>query len=129
MKRIAAALLLLTVTTTAGAAEIRGAWTADASDKAAGKAYFQFNRKGSNNGRTMELASFSGLSSTQIRAASQVPVTFTLPAEAGTVTLEGTFKDGFGAGQFSFSPNPGFFDTVRSMERLGIKDELDAKDG
>lgn len=114
MKRIAAALLLLTLATAAGAAEIRGAWTADASDKD-GQAYFQFNRKGSNNGRTMQLASFSGLTSAQVRATSQAPVTFTLPAEAGTVTLEGTFKDGFGAGQFSFAPNPAFFDTVRAM--------------
>lgn len=115
MKRIAVTILLLTIAASASAAEIRGAWTAEASDKEDGKAYFQFNRKGSNNGRTMQLASFRGLSTAQVRAAAQVPVSFTLPAEAGTLTLEGTFKQGFGAGQFTFSPNPAFLDTVRAM--------------
>lgn len=126
IKRIAATILLMAIAASASAAEIRGAWTADASAKEDGKAYFQFNRKGSNNGRTMQLASFRGLSTAQVRSASQVPVTFTLPAEAGTVTLEGTFKQGFGAGQFTFSPNPAFLDTVRAM---GVSVESEKRRG
>jgi hypothetical protein len=115
MKRLAVAILLLTVALSAPAAEIRGAWTADASDKDPGKIYFQFNRKHNNNGRTMQLASFTGLSDAQVRSTSQVPVAFSLRGEAGTISLEGTFKDSFGAGQFSFAPNPAFLDTVRAM--------------
>ena len=115
IRRLAIAILLLTVAASASAAEIRGAWTADATEKDPGKIHFQLNRKHNNNGRTFQVTSFTGLSDAQVRSASQVPVTFALRAEAGTISFEGTFKDGFGAGQFTFSPNHGFFDAVRSM--------------
>lgn len=120
MKRLAIALLLLTVAASASAEELRGAWTADASDTDPHKIHFQLNRKHSNNGRTMDLASFSGLSVSQIRSAASVPVNFALRAEAGTVNFEGTFKGGFGAGQFSFTPNPSFLENVRA---LGVSTE------
>ncbi len=38
------------------------------------------------------------------------------------MTLEGTFKQGFGAGLFTFSPNPAFLDTVRAMG-VGVESE------
>jgi len=120
MKRLAVAALLLTLAVSASAQDLRGAWTADASEKDPNKIYFQLNRRHNNNGRTMEIGSFTGLSAAQIRSAAQVPVNFALRAEAGTVNFEGTFKDGFGAGQFSFTSNPAFLDSVRA---LGVSTE------
>ena len=54
IKRFAVAILLLTVAASASAAEIRGAWTADATGKDAGKIYFQLNRKHNNNRLSIE---------------------------------------------------------------------------
>ena len=115
MKRIAIALVFFLLATTVSAGEIRGAWTATTSDEDAGKIYFQLNRKHSNNGRTMRVADFKGLAASQINAAAQTPVTFALSREAGTIQFEGVFKAGLGAGQFSFSPNRAYLDTIRSL--------------
>ena len=115
MLRPLALFLLFCCTLSAQAQETRGAWTADASDIEAGKIHFQLTRRHSNQGQTMPLSSFTGLSQAQVNASQQTPVTFTLQREAGTLSFEGTFKAGFGAGQFVFTPNPAFLDTVRSL--------------
>ena len=115
MKRIAIAVVFFLLAATVSAEEIRGAWTATTSDEDAGKIHFQLNRKHSNNGRTMRIADFTGLSSSQITAATQTPVLFALGREAGTIQFEGVFKGGLGAGQFSFSPNRAFLDSVRAL--------------
>ncbi|HEY3055965.1 MAG TPA: hypothetical protein VGK31_08560 [Thermoanaerobaculia bacterium] len=109
-------------------ADIRGSWTASAEEN--GKLHFNFVRRHSNNGETMTLSQFSGLTESQVRAETQTPVQFTMQREAGTMSLEGTFKDGFGAGQFSFTPNRRYLDEVRSLgvdtsEITEDKDDID----
>ena len=119
-KTIIAAALALLLVASAQAEEIRGAWTADAGDAGTGKVHMQLSRRHSNNGQTMNVSSFTGLSESQILSPTQVPVAFSLRREAGTVQFEGSFKGGFGAGQFSFTPNPAYLDTIRS---LGVSTE------
>ncbi|HSP13459.1 MAG TPA: hypothetical protein VLV78_01760 [Thermoanaerobaculia bacterium] len=114
MKRAAAlAALLLLVTGTMAAAEIRGAWTAEA--QADGSLQMNLTSRNNNHGESMPLNDFTGLSSTAIDAATQTPVTFELRREAGNVAFEGTFKGGFGAGQFTFTPSPDYRATLRSL--------------
>lgn len=50
-----------------------------------------------------------------MRASAQTPVNFELRREAGNVAFEGTFKEGFGAGQFTFASNPAYVATLRSL--------------
>ncbi len=69
----------------------------------------------SNFGETMAKADFAGLTDAAMRAATQTPVTFQLPREAGNIAFEGTFKDGFGAGQFTFTPNQNYIASLRSL--------------
>ena len=119
-RTIVAAALAITLAASAQAQEIRGAWTADAADLGTGRIHMQLNRRHSNNGQTMNISSFTGLSESQILSPTQAPVAFSLRREAGTLQFEGSFKGGFGAGQFSFSPNPAYLDTIRS---LGVSTE------
>ncbi len=118
MKRFVLVVLALFITTTAAAEDIRGSWTASSEDGS--KMYLSISRRHSQNGQTMNVADVKGLTATQIRADASTPVQFTLQREAGTVSFEGSFRDGYGGGQFSFSPNRKYFDTIRS---LGVEPE------
>jgi hypothetical protein len=115
IKRIAVAALLIAVAAAASAEDIRGAWTADATDGVAGSLHMQLNRRHNNFGTTMNLSAFEGLSQAQVNAAAQTPVHFAMRREAGTVDFEGTFKAGLGAGQFAFTANPAYLETVRNL--------------
>ncbi|HEX9163510.1 MAG TPA: hypothetical protein VF980_17520 [Thermoanaerobaculia bacterium] len=116
MKRSAAVLTFAAMLTAASAAAaVRGAWTAEVRDS---NAMMQLNLSthGSNHfGQPMAISDFAGLSEASARAATQTPVNFELRREAGTVAFEGTFKDGFGAGQFTFTPNSGYVATLRNL--------------
>jgi hypothetical protein len=68
-----------------------------------------------NTGTTMPLSTFTGLTAAQTNAAAMTPVQFAIRAEAGTVAFEGTFRNGQGAGQFTFTPNRAYFDSVRAL--------------
>jgi hypothetical protein len=116
MKRlITIASLLLFATAGAAMAEIHGAWTANLHDDDRGRIQFNLTRRNNNHGNSMKLSDFTGLSEAQVRAGVSTPVRFQLAREAGTVTFEGSFKNGDGAGQFSFTANPGYVNTLRSM--------------
>ena len=127
MKRhfsIAAAILFMAGA--AAAENIRGSWTASAEDKGE-KFHLNITRRHSNNGQTMQISDFTGLSAAQIRAAEMTPVRFTLNREAGSAQFEGTFREGYGGGQFTFTPNTKYLDTIRSMGiALGDLDEHDS---
>jgi hypothetical protein len=62
-----------------------------------------------------------GIDKATIHATTVTPVKFELRREAGTISFEGTFKLGDGAGQFYFTPNPNFASAIRG---LGIEDDL-----
>ncbi len=109
----------------AAAADIHGAWTAEVSDGPR----LQMNMTSRNNhssfGHTMTVDEFTGLSDAALHAATQTAATFSLSREAGTVSFEGTFKDGFGAGQFTFRPNPQYLASLRGM---GVNFEESGRD-
>jgi hypothetical protein len=116
-KRIAT--LTLVVSLLAGsalAAGLEGAWTATTSEKKAG--YLQMNmtfRPNSMNGNGMPLSGFTGLTEGQVNAATMTPVNFSMNREAGNLEFEGTFRNGKGAGQFTFTPKPNYLDSMRAL--------------
>lgn len=119
------ALAALLVAGSAIADTVHGSWTAS-SDKP-GKLYVNISRRHSNNGSTYDIGAFSGLTDQQVRTNAATPVTFALQREAGTIAFEGTFKDGYGGGQFTFTPNPAYLSTLRSMG-LDPNDVIDRKE-
>ncbi|HEV8660379.1 MAG TPA: hypothetical protein VGS96_17365 [Thermoanaerobaculia bacterium] len=126
-RRIILAALVYLLAFTARA-DIRGSWTA--SFEESDKMHFNFVRRHSNNGQTMSLTQFSGLTESQVRAETQTPVQFTMQREAGSMALEGTFKGGYGGGQFTFTPNRRYLDDVRALgvdtrEITDDKDDVD----
>jgi hypothetical protein len=66
-------------------------------------------------GTTMPLTAFPALANAQIRTSTATPLHFELRREAGTITFDGTFRNGDGAGQFTFAPNAAYLATVRSL--------------
>jgi hypothetical protein len=70
-------------------------------------------RGGFNNmGSSYSLSDLKGLSREQALAGGQIR--FSLEREAGTVVCDALFKDGRGIGTFTFTPNQGFVDAMRS---------------
>ena len=126
MKRVATlAAALLFLAGAAAAETLRGSWTASSEEN--DKFHLNITRRHSQNGQTMRIADFSGLTAAQIRSAEMVPVRFALNREAGAAEFEGTFRDGYGGGQFTFTPNAKYLDTIRSMGiPLGDIDENDS---
>ena len=103
-------------------AAIHGSWTASTETAKVGQIHFNISRGNwQHYGNTMKLADFRGLSDAQIHSAVQTPVQFQLAREAGTLQFEGVFKNGDGAGQFTFQSNPSFPNAVRA---LGVAFEL-----
>ena len=52
------------------------------------------------------------------------PAQFEMRREAGNIQYEGTFRNGKGAGQFTFTGNRNYIDAIRA---LGVKFDLDHK--
>ncbi|HEY0160349.1 MAG TPA: hypothetical protein VGF28_23890 [Thermoanaerobaculia bacterium] len=119
-KRIVTLTLLVSLAVAANAfAAIEGAWTATPSERDKGELHLNLTyRPHSNHGMSMDLAGFTGLTAAQINATATTPVNFQLRREAGTAVFEGTFRNGKGAGQFTFTGNPGY---LQSMRALGIE--------
>ncbi|MEO8378463.1 MAG: hypothetical protein ABI779_02245 [Acidobacteriota bacterium] len=126
MKRFAPLMLAVSLFATLSAAALDGAWTASLDEKRPERMYLSITRgRMHQNGSTMAVSSFSGLTSAQIRAATMTPVNFEMRREAGVLAFEGTFRNGNGAGQFTFTANRGYIDLVRA---LGIEFTLDRRE-
>lgn len=126
MKTILLAVALSAGLAGAASADIHGSWTATLDDKRDDRIHFNIVHHGWNQyGNTMKVADFAGLTSAQIESATQTAVQFRLVREAGTITFEGTFKRGDGAGQYSFEPNRNYIGSLRSV---GVPFELRRKD-
>jgi hypothetical protein len=123
MKRFAVAAVAIFIAATASAQNIRGAWTASSED--ADRIHVNMSRRHHQNGQTMRVADFQGLTASQIRSAASTPVQFSLNRDAGTVAFEGSFRDGYGGGQFTFTPNQQYLETLRS---LGVQSEESERD-
>ena len=116
MKRFATLTLAVSLFATAAFAATDGAWTASTEDKQPDRFYMNITRGRTHNmGTTFKVSDFTGITRAQMDAATMTPVTFEMRREAGNATFEGTFKNGKGAGQFSFTPNRAYLDTLRSM--------------
>jgi hypothetical protein len=120
MKRIlmlTLAVCLFTATTSYAA--IEAAWTASIDQKRPDRIYFSMTEGDgewhSQSGMTMRLADVTGLTSAQVNAATMTPVRFELRREAGTAVFEGTYRNGKGAGQLSFTGNRGYIDALRAL--------------
>jgi hypothetical protein len=135
MKRTLILSLVLLSITAAALADSHGAWTANLDEKHPERIYFSFSHgRNSHMGNTMSLATFPALSAAQIRSATTVPVHFELRREAGTATFDGTFRNGDGAGQYTFVSNGNYLASVRALgidvrsDRHGRHDADEAED-
>jgi hypothetical protein len=116
MKTILLAVALSAGFAGAASAELHGSWTATLDDQHQDRMHVNIVRNGWNHyGNTMKIADFAGLAPAQISSTTQSQVQFKLAREAGTITFEGTFKRGDGAGQYSFEANPGYSNSLRSV--------------
>ena len=112
IKRIATLALFISIAASAFALD--GTWTANLeSDR--DHLHLNITTDRSNLGTSMSIASFGTLTPSQINAAAATPVTFELRRDAGTIAFEGTFRDGKGAGRFTFTPDRTYFDKVRTL--------------
>ena len=106
MKRALALVFTLALAAAAHAESLRGMWTASTwSVKDIERIQLNMQREHSNWGQDFKIASFEGLSRAQIMSAADVPVKFAMRRDAGTISFDGSFRDGEGAGHFNFTPN------------------------
>jgi hypothetical protein len=116
---IATALFCVALACPLAATDLHGAWTAttDSPDRVhlfmTTGAWQQF-------GHSFDIGTL-GISPSVIQATTSTPVNLKLDRDAGTLTLEGTFKNGDGAGQFTFNPNRTYYEAIRSM---GLTNDL-----
>jgi hypothetical protein len=94
---------------------VEGTWKADTKVQESGKIHLSFERK-TENGRNQHGSNFTYADLQGLTAdnAQNGKVNFRLVREAGTIDCEGSFTNGVGAGTFTFSPNSGFVDAMRS---------------
>lgn len=122
--------LLLTVTASAQTTDIHGTWTAELRN---GEAFVQIRTPPPPDsdhgnspygewsmGQNVPLDQLAGLPVTdpQFTAAN---IKFELRREAGTLAFDGAFRDGRGAGLFTFTPRDAY---VGEMKSLGYADDL-----
>ena len=125
-----AILFLTTVSFAQG--QLEGKWTAKYSEKNPEKIHLRFSHAGTkmylngkkhsyNHGSDFKYERLSGLSKEQVLNGG--PVSFSIGAEAGTVQLNGEFKNRKGSGTFIFTPDPGFSAEADSLGLGTIKIE------
>lgn len=120
MKRIVVVALTFLLAAALHAESLRGMWTASTwsgrdSVRDVERIQVNMNREHSNWGQDFKISAFEGLSRAQITSATDVPVKFALRRDAGTISFDGSFRDGEGAGHFTFTPNESYLGTLRSM--------------
>jgi hypothetical protein len=128
MKRILLIASLILFAATAAFADLHGSWTASTLNDPAkpGRVHMNISQGYSNHyGNTMNIADFTGLTEAQVNGGAAVPVQFQLARDAGTVAFEGSFKNGDGAGQWTFAPSRAY---VASIRALGIDFDSDKTD-
>lgn len=106
---------------------INGEWTAHLSSKDSSRIQVNFTRrseKGGYNqtGKTMKLSDLQGLSG-EISAQARTNVSFRLVREAGTISMDGFFEGGRGAGLWTFTPNASFASTMAARGFANLTEE------
>jgi hypothetical protein len=128
MKRILLIASLILFAATTASADLHGSWTASAGSDPLTRGRMHMNiSQGYNHhfGNTMNIADFTGLTEAQVNNGAAVPVQFQLARDAGTVAFEGSFKNGDGAGQWTFAPSRSY---VASIRALGVDFDGDKTD-
>src|SRR6266545_88423 len=109
--------------------DIHGTWTAELK---AGKVFLQVRSEpppdsrssdwggGWNMGQTFPVDELAGLPANDERLTA-ANIKFDMRREAGTLTFEGSFRDGRGAGLFTFGPRAQY---IAEMKALGFNDDL-----
>ena len=117
MKRIATLTLVVSLlAATSAFATLEGSWTASLDEKNPGRLQMNLtHRQHFNTGETMNVGDFTGLTDAVVHAATQTQVQFQLRREAGTATFDGLFRNGNGAGQFTFTGNRDYVSKLRAM--------------
>jgi hypothetical protein len=115
--------LLIALLPVSARADLRGSWTA--SPREDGSLQWQFSREHNHHGQPMPLDAFTGLTAAQVASAVQTPVAFELRRDAGTLSMEGVFKQREGAGHFTFRPSQRFYESIRA---LGVALDRDGDD-
>lgn len=112
-----AALFSSLIAGSAVAADVHGAWTATLDSDSPDRVHvFMTSGQWHQFGQSFTPSAL-GLSQSILQATTSTPVNLKLDRDAGTVILEGTFKNGDGAGQFTFTPNRSY---ETSLKAIGI---------
>jgi cold shock CspA family protein len=108
----------LLVSITVFADTIRGTWSAELSQKHPDQVQLNLYRasRHSQMGHSIALSQLQGLESFSVNGA-KVPVKFRLVRDAGTIEFDGTFNQGLGHGEFTFTANP---DYISAMKQMGF---------
>lgn len=95
---------------------IIGEWRSSIKEKSPDKIHLSFERRTEKGGKNQNGSSysFSDLQGLSRENAQNGKASFRLVREAGTIECEGTFTNGSGSGTFTFTPNRGFIDAMRS---------------
>jgi len=112
-RALALALYFFLAAFTARAAQQHGAW--HLTDRSDGRMQIALISDHNQNSHPIERTAFTGLTGSQIDAATETPVDFRLIREAGTLHFTGTFMNKEGVGRFSFEPNPSYVTTLRGL--------------
>jgi hypothetical protein len=121
MKSILIAASLLVLLSAPSFADIHGAWTATTSTRGPEKIELFMTSGESRQFGESFTPSVLGVSEATLHAATATPVTMKLDRDAGTIVLEGTFKNGDGAGQFTFTPKRSY---SAAMKAAGVDFDL-----
>jgi hypothetical protein len=109
-------------------ASITGQWIIDNTD-ISGQVQLTLHRSICKSGSSTSSSSYPikglvGLSHTQMDSPEGVIVRFQLARDAGTLSCEGYFKRGNGAGTFLFSTDPAFVAEMRKLGYTGFDQEM-----
>jgi hypothetical protein len=100
----------------AHAGVLQGSWTARSESDRTDRLYLSLETdRHHQHGSDVDPRDLKGLKPADITSDTRVPVRFTLEREAGTVEFEGEFRDGRGAGEFTFTPDPEYRERLRSL--------------
>lgn len=110
-----AALLVSLIAGPSLAADVHGAWTATLDSDSPDRVHvFMTSGQWHQFGQSFTPSSL-GLSQATLQATTSTPVNLKLDRDAGTLLLEGTFKNGDGAGQFTFTPNRSYQNALKAL--------------
>ena len=115
-------LVPVAVTSGQSRAPITGEWRIEFKDKNPDEVQLTMSRgKSQSWGHGIKISEVEGLSRSY--ATTPGDVTLRIVREGGTFTLTGSFRDGRGAGNFTLTPNEGFFSALAARGYTNLSDD------